>query len=631
MQSLLALLFLAVVARSASAQAPSPGSIEELKQLSIEELVDTDVTTASRRIERLADVAAAVTVISAEDLRRMGATTLPQALRLAGHLDVAQVSGPQYAISARGFSISTANKMLVLIDGRTVYSPVFAGVFWENQDVFIQDVQRIEVTRGPGGSVWGANAVNGVIRVITKKAADTRGTAVDLAAGTSTLGPYAVRHGGRLSDSTSYRAYAKVRFEEAHQLVGGADAQDDFDFGQAGFRIESEHDEGSIALVQGDLYTGTTGMAGGTEANLSGGNLLARWSQTSGVHMSTVQAYYDHTYRRVPAQYRGVLDTFDLDAQHQWKAGRQNWVFGAGYRRYQGDDFGDGPGFFFDPRTRTSHRLNVFVQDEIHIAGGFFLTAGSKFERNEFTGFEVQPTVRARWSAPRHSVWGAVSRAVRGPTRFDTDLRLRDSTTDALLLTGNVDFESENVIAYEAGYRQQLRERISIDLAGYVNSFDDLRTQEFRPGEPVLLANMMNALTRGIESTATAKLADWWQVHVAHAYLWKELTFDPGSSDLTNGRSEANDPRNIFKARSYINATNRIEVDAFFRFYGERPSPAVDAYHELDARIGYRLRPGWDLSVIGNNLLHERHVEYGAGTAPETYERSVSVRSAWRF
>ncbi len=366
---------------------------------------------------------------------------------------------------------------------------------------------------------------------------------------------------------------------------------------------------------------------------MSGGNLLARWSQTYGDHMSTAQAYYDHTYRRVPGQYRGVLNTFDVDVQHQWKTGRQNFVFGAGYRRYDGDDLGDGPGFYFEPRERTSQRLNVFVQDEIHVSGGLFVTAGSKFERNEFTGFEVQPTVRARWSAPRHSVWGAVSRAVRVPTRFDTDLRLRapGSTTGALLLTGSSDFQSESVVAYEAGYRQQLRQRIAIDLAGYVNSYDDLRTQEFRPGEPVLLANMMNGLTRGVESTATAKLADWWQFDVAHAYLWKELTFDPGSRDLTNGTSEANDPRNIFKVRSYINATSRIEVDAFFRFYGDRPSPAVAAYQEFDARIGYRLRPGWDLSLMGNNLLHDRHLEYRAGTAPETYERSVSARSVWRF
>ena len=338
----------------ASAQTPRTPRLDELKQLSIEELADTDVTTASRRIERLADVAAAVTVITGEDLRRMGVMTLAQALRLAGHLHVSQISGPQYGITARGFSISTANKMLVLIDGRTVYSPVFAGVFWETQDVVINDVDRIEITRGPGGSVWGANAVNGVINVITKSAQDTRGTFVNLSAGTSTLGPYAVRHGGRIGGSGSYRAYMKVRFEDSHQLVSGADAQDDFDFGQAGFRIESGSTGNSIAFLQGDLYTGTTGLTGGAEANVSGGNLLARWTHTEGDHSSSVQAYYDHTYRRVPNQYRGVLNTIDLDAQHQWKSGRHQLVFGAGYRRYDGDDLGDGPGFFFEPRERTS-------------------------------------------------------------------------------------------------------------------------------------------------------------------------------------------------------------------------------------------------------------------------------------
>ena len=631
MQFLLALVFLVVAVDSTRAQTPRPTSVEELKQLSIEELVDTDVTTASRRVERLADVAAAITVISGEDLRRMGVTTLPQALRLAGHLDVAQVSGPQYAISARGFSISTANKLLVLIDGRTVYSPVFAGVFWETQDVIIPDIARIEVIRGPGGSVWGANAVNGVINVITKKAADTRGTFANLAAGTSTLGPYAVRHGGRLGNSTSYRAYTKVRFEEAGQLASGADAQNDFDFGQAGFRLETDQAGRWNAFVQGDVYTGTTGLTGGAEANISGGNLLGRWSQTYGDHSSTLQAYYDHTYRRVPDQYRGVLNTFDLDVQHQWTIGRQNLVFGAGYRRYDGDDLGDGPGFFFEPRERTSHRTNVFLQDEFHVARGLFVTVGSKFEHNEFTGLEVQPTARARWSAAKHSVWGAVSSAVRVPTRFDTDLRISSPNSPDLLLTGTEDFESENVVAYEAGYRQQVRERLSIDIAAYVNRYDDLRTQEFRPGQPVLLANMMNGLARGVESAATAQLARWWQIHLSHAYHWKELTLDPGSADLTRGVSEANDPANIFKVRSYVNATSRIEIDTFYRYYGERPSPAVDAYQELDARVGYRVRPGWDLSLIGNSLLHERHLEYRAGTAPETYERSVTVRSVWRF
>jgi len=628
---LLLVALLLVIANTVAAQTPGSGRVEELKQLSIEELVDTDITTASRRSERLADVAAAVTVITSEDLRRMGVTTLPQALRVAGHLHVAQVSGPEYVVSARGFAIATTNKLLVLIDGRTVYSPVFGGTFWETQDVLIPDVDRIEVTRGPGGSVWGANAMNGVINVITKKAADTRGTLVSLSAGSSVLGPYAIRHGGRLGDAGSYRAYAKVRFEDSHQLVSGTDARDDFDFGQVGFRIESDHTARSMLFLQGDLYSGSTGLPTGADSDLSGGNLLARWTQTYGEHSSSVQAYYDHTYRRTPDQYRGVLDTFDLDAQHQWQIGRHQLVFGAGYRRYDGDDLGDGPGYFFEPRERSSNRFNVFAQDEFNLTRGFFVTVGSKFERNEFTGFEVQPTVRARWSTSRQSIWAAVSRAVRVPTRVDTDLRLRVPNSTGMLLTGNPDFLSESVLAYEAGYRRQLWERLSIDVAGYVNRYDDLRTQEFRPGRPVLLANMMNGLTRGVETAVVAQIVPRWQVHASHVYLRKELTFDAGSADLTNGVSEGNDPRHIFKVRSYILATNRIEIDAHYRHFSSLPQPAVDAYQELDARIGFRIGPGWDLSLIGNNLLHERHVEFRGATPPETYERAITLRSVWRF
>jgi iron complex outermembrane recepter protein len=628
---LIAVVFFLTLASGAAAQTPRSGQLDELKQLSIEELADTDVTSASRRIERLADVAAAVSVITGEDLRRMGVMSLAQALQLAGHLHVSRVSGPQYAIAARGFAISTANKMLVLIDGRTVYSPVFAGVFWETQDTAMVDIERIEVTRGPGGSVWGANAVNGVINVITKRATETKGTLVNIAAGSSVLGPYGVRHGGRLGAAGAYRVYAKVRFEDSHQLLNGEDARDDFDFGQAGFRAESDSSRRSQFVLQGDLFTGTIGLSETAESNVAGGNLLGRWTLTNANHATSVQAYFDHTYRRVPGQYRGTLDTIDVDVQHNWTAGRHTIVFGTGYRRYAGDDLGDGPGFFFEPRERTSHRVNIFAQDEIRVARGFFVTVGSKFERNAFTGFEIQPTVRARWSGPRRSYWAAVSRAMRVPSRFDTDLRFRVPNSSALLLTGSADFESEDVIAYEAGYRRQIHERVSLDLATYVNRYDDLRTQEIRPGQPITLANMMNALARGVETTATAQILAKWQVHASHAYNWKELTFDPGSTDITRGASEGNDPRHIFKVRSYINATNRIEIDAFFRYVGSLPQPPVDAYRELDVRVGYRARPGWDLSLIGTNLLHERHLEFRAGTAPETYERAVALRSVWRF
>ncbi len=627
----IALVIIVSLATGAFAQAPRSGKLGELKQLSIEELVDTDVTTASRRIERLADVAAAVTVISSEDLRRMGVQTLAQALRLAGHMHVSQISGPQYGITARGFAISTANKMLVLLDGRTVYSPVFAGVFWETQDMSLLDIDRIEVIRGPGGSIWGANAVNGVINVISKRATETKGTLVNISAGSSVLGPYTVRHGGRFGSAGAYRAYAKVRFEDSHQLLSGADALDDFDFGQAGFRIDSDSSRRSQLTLQGDMYTGTTGLSATTEANLSGGNLLGRWTVAGANHATIVQAYFDRTYRRVPNQYRGTLHTADIDAQHHWTYTRHNVVFGAGYRHYDGDDLGDGPGFFFEPRRRASHRFNVFAQDEITIARGVFLTIGSKFERNEFTGFDIQPTVRGRWSGTHQSAWGAISRSVRVPTRFDTDLRIRIPNTPNLVLTGSEDFESEAVVAYEAGYRRQFHERLSIDLAAYVNRYDDLRSQELAPGRPITLANMMNALARGLETTASLQVLTRWQLHASHAYHWKELTFDPGSTDPTNGASEANDPRNIFKLRSYVTATNRIEIDAFYRYVGELPQPAVDAYHELDARFGFRVLPGWDLSLIGNSLLHDRHLEFRAGTAPETYERSVALRSVWRF
>ena len=631
MRLLIAVVAAFALVSDALAQTPRSGQLEELKQLSIEELADTDVTTASRRIERLADAAAAVTVITGEDLRRMGVMNLAQAMRLAGHLQVAQVSGPQYVIAARGFAISTANKMLVLIDGRTVYSPVFAGVFWETQDVALLDVDRIEVTRGPGGSVWGANAVNGVINVITRRATETRGTVVNLSAGSSTLGPYMVRHGGRLGAAGAYRAYAKIRFDDSHQLLTGADAHDDFDFGQVGFRAESDPSRRSQIVVQGDMYTGTTGLSETAEANLAGGNLLGRWTLAGANHATNIQIYFDHTYRRVPNQYRGVLNTIDVDAQHHWTAGRHNLVFGSGYRRYDGDDLGDGPGFFFEPRERTSHRVNIFAQDEVRIGRGVFVTVGSKFERNEFTGFEIQPTIRARWSGARRSYWAAVSRAIRVPTRFDTDLRFRLPNSTSLLLTGSPDFESEDVLAYEAGYRRQIHERVSIDIAAYINRYDDLRTQEIRPGQPILLANMMNGLTRGVETTAIAQVLPRWQVHASHAYNWKELTFDTGSTDITRGAAEGNDPRHIFKVRSYITATSRIEIDAFYRRHTALPQPPVDAYQELDARIGYRVRPGWDLSLIGTNLLHDRHLEFRAGTAPETYERSVSLRSVWRF
>ncbi len=525
--------------------------------------------------------------------------------------------------------------MLVMIDGRTVYSPVFGGMFWEAQDIVIADIDRIEVVRGPGGTLWGANAVNGVIHVITKSAADTRGTFVNAVIGSEATGPFAIRHGGRFGSAGSYRAYIKVRSEDATDLLGGGSANNDHDFGQAGFRIESLRTAASHLVVQGDIFTGQTGLDTERHINLNGGNVLARWvGRTDSGAETTVQAYYDHFYRRVPMQYRGVLDTFDLDAQHQRAlGGRHVLVVGGGYRLYRGDDLGDGPGFFFDPQLRVSHRSNVFGQAQFDVQRRLFVTVGAKLEHNEFTGAEVQPSVAVRWTRNSQTLWGSISKAVRVPTRFDTDLRIRVPNTDIIALTGTDEFRSEAVVAYDVGYRTRLGDRLSIDVAAYDNRYDELRSQEFptAPGTPVRLMNMLNAVTRGAEIAPKAQLTPWWQIGGGYTYQWKRLTFDPGSTDPTGGAAEANDPTHIVNVRSYMSLGSRVEVDGFYRYVTSLPNPAVDAYAELDARLGYRVRPGWELSLIGSNLLHSNHVEFRGGTPAQVYARAATLRSTWRF
>jgi iron complex outermembrane receptor protein len=628
------IIFLAATAGVASAQ--TQPQLEELKKLSIEELAETDITGSGRRSEQLDQVAAAVSVITSDDLRRYGVTSLPQALRLADTLHVAGVGGPAWAISPRGFNITTANKMLVMIDGRTIYNPVFAGVFWEAHDLVIADIERIEVVRGPGGTLWGANAVNGVIHIITKSAADTRGTFVSASIGSDALGPLAVRHGGRFGSAGSYRVYAKARSNEAAELVSGGSAGNDHDFGQAGFRIESDRTGNNYAVLQGDLFNGDTNLGVNVDRSITwrGGNVLGRWvNRTDGGAETTLQAYYDYFYRRVPVQYKGTLHTIDLDAQHQRPFGRHQVVIGGGYRHYRGDDFTDGPGFFFDPQQRNSHRSNVFGQAQFALQRELFLITGVKVEHNEFTGAEVQPSAAVRWTRGVQTVWGSAGRAVRVPTRFDVDLRIRVPNTSIIALTGTEDFQSETVVAYEAGYRTRVANRVSLDLAVFNNRYDDLRSQEFPtvPGQPVRLMNMLNATTRGAELTGKAQLLDSWQIAAAYTHLWKRLTFDPDSTDRTGGASEANDPRHIFKLRSYLDLGSRVEFDAFFRHVASLPQPAVDAYSEIDARLGYHVLPGWDIELVGTNLLSPRHLEFRAGTPPQYMERAVTLRSTWRF
>ena len=618
--------------------APPPQQVaQNLKQLTLEELADLTVTSAARRGERLSDVAAAVQVIRGEDIRRSGAVSLSEALRLADGVHVAQVYGPGWAISTRGFNISTANKLLVMIDGRTVYSPLFSGVFWDVQDVVLDDIDRIEVIRGPGGTLWGANAVNGVVNIITKSAADTQGGFVEAAVGNETRAIAAGQYGAKTTGGTAYRAYAKFRADDEHVFATGAPGQDDVQFGRSGFRIDSDAAKPVSWTLQGDIYYGTEGLYDRDNTRVSGGNVLGlwtkRWSSQSQLQM---RVYYDRTNRRVQRQYRATGDTVDVDADQQMRLGsRHTVVFGGGFRVSHGDDLGDGPGFYFDPQVRTTKLISFFGQDDIALKPErLSLIVGSKVERNDFTGFEVQPNVRLRLTPDlRQTFWAAVSRAVRMPTRFDDDLRVRVPGTTRLLLTGSDNFESENVRSYEAGYRARATEQISFDVSTFANNYNDIRSQELpaAAGNPVVLGNTLNTRTSGVEIAATALLTARWQAHASYSYLWEQFSRDPGSRDVSNGVNEANDPSHLWSARTSVDLPRKIELDVLFRYVSALPSPPVQSYGELTVRLGWRPSSRLDLSVVGQNLLHDRHEEFAAGTPRELYERGVYIRSAWRF
>ncbi len=637
--SLILLFFLALSSPSPLSAQPiqtASNAWQDLKRLSIEELAQIDVTSVSRRSEKLAETAAAVSVINRDQILRSGLTTLPEVLRLADAIDVARVNSSTWATSLRGFTTNPANKLLVLMDGRSVYSLLTSGTFWDAEDTVLNDVDRIEVIRGPGGAVWGPNAVNGVVNVITKSAASTIGDYVSVAAG-SDEHVYAVgRHGGSMGRG-AYRIFGKYRQHGAQVLTDtGANAGDPVQLGQAGFRMDSSPAGATSWVLEGEAYRGTDGFSDRPDGDLAGGNMVGRWNRMfSDSSAFQAQFYYDGTYRNVPRQFTEHRHTFDFDAQQQIKTGRHDLVFGGEMRFSRGKDVGVA-GFIFDPEVRTNSLLSASVQDQIALAGNtVFVTVGSRFDRNDYTGIEVQPTVRARWSLDaRQTLWGAVSRAVRLPTRLDTDLRLIDPATSRITLTGSEGFESEEVVAYEAGYRIRPMPLLSIDVATFVNRYDRLRSTELTstPQPLIVLANLLNASTSGIELAGTVQALPPWRIHGSYSYLHKNLSFDPGSRDVYRGTVEGNDPAYLLSLQSWLDLPGHTAVDALFRRVGTRPDPVVPAYSELDLRLGWMPKPQWDVSVVGQNLLHAHHSELLPPNAPHyDFRRGVFVRSRWYF
>jgi iron complex outermembrane receptor protein len=637
-----------------------PGRLpEDLTSMSLEDLMDIEVTSVSKKPQKRSEAAAAIFVISNNDLRRWGVTSIPDALRRVPGVQVARIDANKWAISARGFNSRFANKLLVLIDGRSVYTPLFAGVYWESHDVPLEDIDRIEVIRGPGGTLWGANAVNGVINIITRQAGDTRGTLVSAGAGDEERGFGSVRHGGQLENGANYRVYAKhSSYAEGGNPFG---AHDDWELGQVGFRSDWERDARDSFTLQGDYYEGKAGeqveIASGAVNNppatfvddteLCGGNLLFRWQREVKANSSfALQAYIDHVKRDEIVLYED-RDSLDVDFQHHLSPARDHdIVWGVGYRHIR-DATQNNATFRLDPAARNVDLFSAFIQDEIRLAPSLHLILGSKFEHNDFTGVEIQPNARLSWLIDgSHTLWGSVSRAVRTPARGEHDVTLRLLPPPAqdpgvpLYAVGNAQFKSENLTAYELGYRVNRGNQWSLDLAFFYNEYDELRTLDpsGMPPADILLPfdNRMEGETYGIELAAQWQVRRGWDVHASYSYLDAFLHLVNGSSDSAAESGEESVPQHQAAVWSSFELGRNLEFDAALRHVGDISVNGVeiDSYTELDLRLGWRPRTGMEISLTGHNLLDSQHTEYLPDfitTQPTDVERSIHVKGVWEI
>ena len=593
-------------------------SDQDLTRLSLEELSMVQVTSVSRRPEALADAAAAIYVISAEDIRRSGATSLPEVLRLAPNLNVQRVNAVDYAISARGFNgYETSNKLLVLVDGRSIYTTLSSGVFWDAHDLMLQNIERIEVISGPGGALYGSNAMNGVINIITRPAADTQGTLIHLTAGDGDA-TYSLRHGGGLGENGAWRAYLTGHVRGESRSLTGLEANDDAEGARAGVRADWAVGENRLTLL-GDVFDNQVTVNEnllGTEAHVRGGDVLGRWVRPLAGGDLQVQAYYDRFERDEPDSLERS-DTWDLSVQHAMDLGRHRLVLGAGHRVIDSRFAAAPGGALLDPPDRTLTLTNVFVQDQITLGEGLILTLGAKFEDNSFSGQEFLPNVRLAWERPGGDLlWGAVSRASRTPNRIERDLTLPGFLVGA-------DFQSETVTAYELGYRATPQPNLSFSINGFYNVYDDLRTVSITPGTffPLNLSNNGEATTWGVEAWGSYDVSPTWRLSAGVSTLTKDYDATPTLDDISGLISIGDDPDYQVLLHSQHDLTDAVELDLNLRAVGGLAT--VDSYVEADVRLGWRLTDQLELSLVGRNLIEDRRVETGDPVRGRAFGRSV--------
>ena len=638
----------------------------ELSKLDFEELMNIEITSVSKKAQKVSEAAAAIFVITSEDIRRSGATCIPEALRMVPGLQVARIDANKWAITSRGFNDRYANKLLVLMDGRSVYTPLFSGVYWDIQDTLLEDIERIEAIRGPGATLWGANAVNGVINIITKQAKDTQGVLVTAGTGTEERGFGGVRYGAKIGDDIYYRIYAKGFDRDNSVFASGKEADDNWHALRSGFRLEYKRSDRDSMTLQGDIYEGDGGqtLTSPDRALLSmrtfedtidvgGGNVLARWGHIfSDTSDMALQLYYDRTERE-DAVLKEIRDAFDIDFQSSFGMGdRHEIVWGLGYRFTQ-DKIRNSFTTSFDPDSRGDNLFSAFVQDEITlIEDRLRMVCGSKFEHNDYTGFEYQPSVRFLWTPKEdHRVWTAISRAVRTPSRANEDMRLNyviysvpfppPPTTYVMSFSGDRDFESEELVAYEFGYRFLPTDHFSIDIAVFYNVYDNLQTNESKDRFsengylviPSQVENRMDGETYGVEVTTNCDITDRWNLTVSYSYFQIQLHLDESSRSTAEDIYEGSSPHNQLCIKSELNLPYNLEFDQLLYYVDNLSFQDVKSYFRFDVRLGWRPVEDLDVSISGQNLFDNQHQEFeqGNGTNFTEVERSVYGKITWRF
>ena len=638
----------------AYAQAPVVEADPELDAILSLDISELTITSVAKREQKLSRAAAAVYVITQEDIRRTGVSSVPEALRMVPGLEVARAGSHQWAITARGFNDTTANKLLVLVDGRSVYTHIYSGTYWDDQMIPLIDIERIEVIRGPGGSLWGANAVNGIINVITKDASNTVGNQVIAGVGNEEQFVEG-RHGVKVDDNTFYRTYARLGQMDDSQLVAGGDTVDNWNRVQAGFRLDKKPSERDSYTVSAHAYSGKqdsqTSAASPTapftvstlgDDDSYGGNVLGRWSRQLNENESVELFASADYYTRNEIYFEQRVANFNLEAQHNIALNdRNNFVWGVGALANVNNLTGT-YAVSVGEENMTHEVFSAFLQNEYAIVPDkWYLTLGSKFEYNDYTGFEVQPNARLAWHATdNQTVWASVSRAVQTPSVLYDDVRLVLQTIpgappSALSVFGSHNFESQEVVAYELGHRIQYNKDLSLDTTVFYNQYDKQATYA-ASGAPILdptgvlivpylLANEGSGNGYGAEVAANWNVTSDWRLAASYTYLETYLDVPPTAAASLEA-TEENVPQQQFSARSYWNITDKLQWDNMFYYVDS--TRLADAYLRYDMRLGWEFAPGYDMSVIGQNLLDEAHPEY---STTREIEQSFIVRVTAKF